>query len=91
MVDCLRDQPDPTGSSPGFQAKASPGNHETRRRDQLVPQTIDHGFPYSHCEKNTKSEVFLLTTTTLPTANYLGLVGIVFYVNTNVMTAILDI
>ena len=28
-------------------AKASPGNQETRRRDQLVPQTIDHGFPYS--------------------------------------------
>ena len=26
-------------------AKASPGNQETRRRDQLVPQTIDHGFP----------------------------------------------
>ena len=27
-------------------AKASPGNQETRRRDQLVPQTINHGFPY---------------------------------------------
>ena len=26
-------------------AKASPGNQETRRRDQLVPQTTDHGFP----------------------------------------------
>ena len=40
----------PTGSHrlvswfPGS-AKASPGNQETRRRDQLVPQTIDHGFP----------------------------------------------
>ena len=28
-------------------AKASPGNQETRRRDQLVPQTIDHGLPFS--------------------------------------------
>ena len=28
-------------------AKASPGNQETRRRDQLVPQTINHGFPYT--------------------------------------------
>ena len=27
-------------------AKASPGNQETRRRDELVPQTINHGFPY---------------------------------------------
>ena len=26
-------------------AKDSPGKQETRRRDQLVPQTIDHGFP----------------------------------------------
>ena len=24
MVDCLRDQPDPTGSSPGFQARLKP-------------------------------------------------------------------
>ena len=43
MVDCLRDQQDPTGSSP---ANASSENQETRQRDQLVPQTIDHGFPY---------------------------------------------
>ena len=26
-------------------AKGSPGNQETRRQDQLVPQTINHGFP----------------------------------------------
>ena len=44
MIDCLRDQPDPTGSSP----KASPGNQETRRRDQLVgPKAINHGIPYN--------------------------------------------
>ena len=30
MVDCLRDQPDPTGSSPGFQARLKP-RLETRR------------------------------------------------------------
>ena len=30
MVDCLRDQPDPTGSSPGFQARLKP-RLESRR------------------------------------------------------------
>ena len=32
-------------------AKASPGNQETRWRDQLVPQTINHGFPYSSAHR----------------------------------------
>ena len=43
MVDCLRDQQDRTGSSPGFQ--------ETHRRDpELVTQTINHGFPQSRIQ-----------------------------------------
>ena len=36
MVDCLRDQQDPTGSSPGFQ---------THQWDQLVPQTNQSWIP----------------------------------------------
>ena len=39
MVDCLRDQQDPTGSSSGFQ--------ETRRWDPLVLQTIQPWIPLS--------------------------------------------
>ena len=37
-------------------AKASPGNQETRRRDQLVPQTINHGFPYTQTHTQTHTE-----------------------------------
>ena len=52
MVDCLRDQQDPTGSSPGFQARLQPHRETSRLADGISwsrrQSTMDSLIPSNH-------------------------------------------